>query len=216
VAAALLTFLDLGSKSWALETLSAESFASADEVCVADEDGYIRNQRRRRAPVVLIDGILEFSYAENCGAAFGFLRDFEWRRYIFFPAALFALLLLPFMLMRGQGGKLFAWSVPFIMAGALGNLHDRVVHGFVVDFIRFYFRDGFLFIDPGWEYPTFNVADIHITVGVVLILLDGFAETRRERARLEAEEAAAAAQSAEQAPVADADSAAPSDAPASV
>jgi len=100
--------------------------------------------------------------------------------------------------MRGQGGRLFVWSVPFIIAGALGNLHDRVMHGFVVDFIRFYFRDGWLFLSPGWEYPTFNVADIHITVGVVLILLDGFAEGRRERARqLESTSAAPAAVLAE-------------------
>jgi lipoprotein signal peptidase len=182
--AALLTVMDLGSKSWALETLSAESFVPAGEVCEPDEDGYIRNQRRRRAPVVLIDGVLEFSYAENCGAAFGFLRDFPFRRLIFFPAALFAVVLLPVLMMRGQGGRLFVYSVPFIIAGALGNLHDRVMHGFVVDFIRFYVRDGWAFLSPGWEYPTFNVADIHITVGVVLILLDGFAEGRRERARL--------------------------------
>lgn len=187
-AAALLTYLDLGSKSWALDTLSAESFVPAGEVCVADDDGYIRNQRRRRAPTVLIDGVLELSYAENCGAAFGFLRDFSMRRYIFYPAALFAILLLPFMLFRGQGGRLFVWSVPFIMAGAIGNLHDRVVHGYVVDFIRFYLRDGWLFFPAGWEYPTFNVADIHITVGVVLILLDGFAEARRERQRLKAQD----------------------------
>ena len=191
-ATALLTFLDLGSKQWALDTLSAESFVPAGPVCEADEDGYIRNQRRRRAPVVLVDGVLELSYAENCGAAFGFLRDVSWRRLIFFPAALFAVLLLPFMLARGQGGRLFVWSVPFVLAGALGNLHDRVMHGFVVDFIRFYFRDGFLFLQPGWEYPTFNVADIHITVGVVLILLDGVAEARREKERLAAESAAAA------------------------
>lgn len=184
--AAVLTAADLGSKSWALETLSAESFAPAGEVCEPDEDGFIRNQRRRRPPVVLIDGVLEFSYAENCGAAFGFLRDFPFRRFIFFPAALFAVVLLPLLMMRGQGGKLFVWSVPFIIAGALGNLHDRVMHGFVVDFIRFYVRDGWAFLSPGWEYPTFNVADIHITVGVVLILLDGFGEGRRERARAEA------------------------------
>ncbi|MCB9627020.1 MAG: signal peptidase II [Sandaracinaceae bacterium] len=201
-AAALLTAMDLGSKVWALDALSAESFVPAGEVCVADEDGYIRNQRRRRAPVVLIDGVLEFSYAENCGAAFGFLRDFALRRYIFFPAALFAVLLLPWMLLRGQGGRLFVWSVPFIVAGALGNLHDRVVHGFVVDFIRFYVRDGWWFLQPGWEYPTFNVADIHITVGVVLILLDGFAEGRRERAQQLAAEAASAspAEAADAAP----------------
>ncbi len=193
--AAVLTAMDLGSKAWALDALSAESFSPPGEVCEPDEYGHIRNQRRRTAPVVLVDGVLEFSYAENCGAAFGFLRDFPFRRLIFFPAALFALLLLPWMLLRGQGGKWFVYSVPFIMAGALGNLHDRALHGFVVDFIRFYVRDGWLFLRAGWEYPTFNVADIHITVGVVMILIDGFVEGRRERRQAEADAEAAGSSS---------------------
>ena len=189
VAAIILTALDLGTKAWALDRLSAESFSPPGEVCEPDENGFIRTQRRRRAPVVVVDGIFEFSYAENCGAAFGFLRDFPFRRYIFFPAALIAVLLLPWMVRRGHGGKWLVYGAPFIMAGALGNLYDRVTHGFVVDFIRFYTRDGLGPIPAGWEYPTFNVADIHITVGVVCILLDGFVVGRHE-AEEEAEEGA--------------------------
>jgi signal peptidase II len=71
-----------------------------------------------------------------------------------------------FMFVTGTGGKLFAWSVPLIVSGALGNLVDRVRLGYVVDFIRFHLQEG-------WEWPTFNVADSTITVGVALLLLDG-------------------------------------------
>ena len=63
----------------------------------------------------------------------------------------------------GYGGTLFAVSVPLIASGALGNLVDRFRLGYVVDFIRFHVREAFV-------WPTFNVADITITVGVALLL----------------------------------------------
>ena len=58
-------------------------------------------------------------------------------------------------------------GIAFIASGALGNLVDRVQHVYVVDFIRFHIHDVF-------EWPTFNVADSTITVGVILLLIDGF------------------------------------------
>jgi signal peptidase II len=70
------------------------------------------------------------------------------------------------MFARGNGGPLFAWSVPLVVSGALGNMIDRVRLGYVVDFIHFHVYDSF-------EWPTFNVADSTITVGVALLLLDG-------------------------------------------
>ena len=63
--------------------------------------------------------------------------------------------------------------VPLIVAGAIGNLVDRVRFGYVVDFIRFHLNDQ-------WAYPTFNVADAWITIGDVLILIDGFREKQPE------------------------------------
>lgn len=71
------------------------------------------------------------------------------------------------MFITANGGILFAWAVPLIISGALGNMIDRWRLGYVVDFIRFHLHDG-------WEWPTFNVADITITVGVAFLLLDGF------------------------------------------
>jgi signal peptidase II len=92
----------------------------------------------------------------------------RWLRYgLFMTAAAVAVVVLLWMLVRGSGGPLFAASVPFIASGALGNLVDRVQHVYVVDFIRFHIHDVF-------EWPTFNVADSTITVGVILLLIDGF------------------------------------------
>jgi len=126
--------------------------------------------------VVLIDGYLELRYAENCGAAFGFMRDMPSavRKGVFYVAAGGAVVLLLWMFMTGRGGILFAISVPLIVSGAIGNFVDRVRYGYVVDFIRFH-------LDERWAYPTFNVADAWITIGVVLILIEGFVEGRHEK-----------------------------------
>jgi signal peptidase II len=181
VAVALLTAADLGSKHWALERLSRAPIGQPHAACEPGVDGRIAQQRWATRPIVLIDGYLEFRYAENCGAAFGFMRDGPalFRKGVFYAAALGAIVLLFWMFASGRGGSLFAWSVPLIVAGALGNLVDRIRLGYVVDFVRFHLHDR-------WAYPTFNVADAWITVGVILILLDGFRETRRERIEAQA------------------------------
>ena len=184
-AIALLTVADLGSKHWALERLSRAPIGQSRPACEPSVNGRIPPQRLSTRPIVLIDGYLEFRYAENCGAAFGFMREGPalFRKGVFYVAALGAVLLLLFMFAGGRGGSLFAWSVPLIVAGAIGNLVDRIRLGYVVDFVRFHLHDR-------WAYPTFNVADVWITAGVILILLDGFRETRRER--LEAQQASRA------------------------
>jgi signal peptidase II len=162
------TFLDLATKEWALNNLSHErTGANKPAICAPDEQGYTRMQRMPTEPQVVIDGYFVFHYAENCGAAFGILRTApSWvRAGVFGLAALGACIVLTMMFIRGAGGKLFGLAVPMILSGAIGNLSDRVRHGFVVDFIQ---------VDPRWfEYPTFNFADCTITIGVVLLLIDG-------------------------------------------
>ena len=181
-AIAVLTALDLGTKDWAFERLSQPSALGSNPVCAPNDYGRIAPQRAQTSPVVLIDGYLEFRYAENCGAAFGFMRNMPTavRKGVFYVAAAGAVILLLWMFITGRGGALFAVSVPLIVAGAVGNFVDRVRLGYVVDFVRFHIHDR-------WAYPTFNVADAWITIGVVLILIEGFADSRREkRARAKA------------------------------
>ena len=175
-AIATLTAMDLGSKHWALDRLSQPSTLGSDPVCEADAYGRIAPQRAQRPPVILIDGYLELRYAENCGAAFGFMRDMPSlvRKGVFYVAAGGAVVLLLWMFITGRGGRLFAISVPLIIAGAIGNFVDRVSLGYVVDFVRFHLNDR-------WAYPTFNVADAWITIGVVLILVEGFVDGRNEK-----------------------------------
>ncbi|MFN2167006.1 MAG: signal peptidase II [Anaerolineae bacterium] len=169
VALASMTALDLWTKSLAQRYLSREIPGLTREACEPDEQGRVSMQRGRVGQLVLIENYLELRYTENCGAAFGMLNDApRWLRYgLFMTAAGVAVILLLGMFARGSGGPLFAFSVPFIASGALGNLVDRVQHVYVVDFIRFHIGNVF-------EWPTFNVADSTITVGVVLLLIDGF------------------------------------------
>ncbi|MBX3249896.1 MAG: signal peptidase II [Myxococcales bacterium] len=186
VATAVLTVADLGTKAWALDRLSAERLGEPPPVCQPDAQGFIQYQRARMEPIEVFDGWFEFRYAENCGAAFGLLREASpmVRHGIFGTAALIASFALLWMFATGRGGKWFAWSVPFIVSGALGNLADRLRLGYVVDFIRVYWNEPLPLI--GSEWPTFNIADVTITIGVALLLIDGWAEGRREKAAAKA------------------------------
>lgn len=172
VSLVLYTFADLASKEWALDHLSRERQGEKPPICQPDDQGYMEIQRIPLAPKPFVEGVVNLHYAENCGAAFGMLRAAPgWLRALVFGlAAIGASIVLMLMFVRGAGGGMFGAAVPMILSGAIGNLSDRVRHGFVVDFIQ---------VDPRlFEYPTFNVADIAITVGVGLLLLDGLRKPR--------------------------------------
>lgn len=167
VGAVALTGLDLWSKNWAEDTLSVARGGEAPAVCV-EENGYIPHQRLRGESIPVIEDIFEFEYAENCGAAFGLMRDQSptARAMVFGVAAIAAVGVLFWLFFQGRGGTLFAWSVPLVASGALGNFIDRMRYGYVVDFIHFHYEPW------SFDYPTFNVADITIVIGVALLVLD--------------------------------------------
>jgi signal peptidase II len=104
----------------------------------------------------------------NTGAAFSFLGDASgWQRWFFIALALVvSLVLLAWLRRLGEGERLTGWGLVLVLGGAVGNLIDRVLLGHVVDFLDFHWA--------GWHWPAFNVADMAITCGVALLLLDGF------------------------------------------
>lgn len=166
VSLALYTAADLWSKDWALDNLSRERPGQAPALCVPSEQGYTPFQRLPLPPRPLIEGVMNLHYAENCGAAFSVLRTApaSVRVLAFGVANIIALVALFVMFVRGVGGSAFAAAVPLIASGAIGNITDRVRHGFVVDFLQ---------VDPNlFRYPVFNVADIAIAIGVGLLLID--------------------------------------------
>lgn len=176
--------MDLGSKAWAAEELS-EAAPAPVAVCEYSEHGLAPPQRHPTRRVSIIDDHLEFHYTENCGASFGLLRNAPGvlRHLIFAGAAFLACFALFWMFAKGHGGTAFALAVPFIVAGAVGNLVNRVRLGYVVDFIRLYWSEPIPLLGHAW--PTINVADMTITVGVVLLLIDGVRRAPEKAANAE-------------------------------
>lgn len=178
VSLAVLAAIDIGTKEWALDNLSTERAPEArTPVCEPNEHGRIAYQRRPEPARPLIEGVMNLYYAENCGAAFSFMRTAPgWMRLALFGSvSVIATIALITMYVRGAGGPFFAAAVPLIVSGAIGNnMWDRPRHGFVVDFFQ---------VHPDlFRYPIFNVADIWVAIGVGLILIDGL-RTPREQAQ---------------------------------
>ena len=108
----------------------------------------------------------------NTGAAFSFLADAAgWQRWFFVTLGLVATGFIVWMLRSHPSQKLFCFAVTMIMGGALGNVIDRLLHGYVVDFIQLHWR--------GWYFPSFNLADSAITLGAVLLIVDEVRRVRR-------------------------------------
>ena len=108
--------------------------------------------------------------AHNPGAAFSFLAAASgWQRWLF--TAIAAVVFILVMLRSHAGQRLFSFALACILGGAVGNLVDRLLHGYVVDFLQFHWR--------GWYFPAFNVADSAITVGAALLILDELRRMRR-------------------------------------
>ncbi len=115
----------------------------------------------------------------NSGAAFSFLAGASgWQRWFFIGLGLAATGFIVWMLRTHPSQKLFCFAVTMIMGGALGNVIDRALHGYVVDFLQFRFA----VLEPvfrGGYFPSFNVADSAITLGAVLLIVDELRRVRR-------------------------------------
>ena len=110
--------------------------------------------------------------AHNTGAAFSFLAAASgWQRWFFAGIAVAATVFCIWMLRKHAGQRLFSFALACILGGAVGNLVDRLLHGYVVDFIQVHYRGSF--------FPSFNVADSAITVGAALLILDELLRVRR-------------------------------------
>lgn len=115
----------------------------------------------------------------NTGAAFSFLAHAGgWQRWFFVGLGLAATAFILYMLRQYGGQKLFAWSMSLILGGAVGNVIDRLVHGYVVDFLDFHWSV-LAPMFPGGHFPAFNVADCGITVSAALLILDEIRRVRR-------------------------------------
>ena len=105
-------------------------------------------------------------------AAFSFLAGASgWQRWFFTVLGFVAAGIILWMLKSHPGQKLFCFAMACILGGALGNVIDRIVYGYVIDFLDFHWR--------GMHFPAFNVADSAITVGAICLILDELLRVRR-------------------------------------
>jgi len=110
--------------------------------------------------------------AHNTGAAFSFLAGASgWQRWLFTGIGVAAALFIVWMLKSHAGQKLFSFAMACILGGAIGNVVDRVMHGYVVDFLDFHLAER--------HFPAFNVADSAITLGAICLILDELLRVRR-------------------------------------
>jgi signal peptidase II len=116
----------------------------------------------------IIPGYLRLSYLHNSGVAFGFFNNVEseWKPYILGALAIVALVVIVIYSLRmPQDRILLQMALAITMGGILGNFLDRLIRGYVIDFIEFHIHEAFY-------WPTFNVADSAITIGIALLLID--------------------------------------------
>ena len=113
--------------------------------------------------------------AHKTGAAFSFLAGASgWQRWFFTAIGVAAAVFIIWMLRSHAGQRLFSFALACILGGAIGNVVDRLLHGYVVDFVQLHWR--------GWYFPAFNVADSAITVGAACLILDELLRVRKAKA----------------------------------
>ena len=128
-----------------------------------------------------ITGFFNIVRAHNTGAAFSFLAGGSgWQRWFFVALALGACGFITWLLRAHAGQKLFAISLSMILGGALGNVIDRLQHGYVVDFLDFHwpFLSGLFYRG---HFPAFNLADAAITAGAIGLILDELLRVRQAK-----------------------------------
>lgn len=120
----------------------------------------------------VIPGVFWLHHAANTGVAFGLFNGTAYANYAFGAISLGALIMLTVFYRKGVfPGKVSKLAVALLVAGILGNVTDRFLHGYVVDFLKFDF--GFRPFDP---WPSFNVADSCVVVAAVLLAASTFFE----------------------------------------
>ncbi len=116
---------------------------------------------KNRPDIVLIPQILELHYLENVGVAFGALKNRQWIPILFALLITVIFSCLYYKISKEKGFFLLKISVIGIIAGAVGNMIDRIWHGYVIDFIYAVFID----------FPVFNIADCYIVISIIILAI---------------------------------------------
>lgn len=128
-------------------------------------------------PVRVINNFFTLTYVKNPGVAFGWFPD--WRLPPILMATAMIAIITYYSLKLPEEEKLTRWALALLVGGAVGNLYDRLMYGFVIDFLLFHFSS--------FDFPVFNFADIAIDIGVFMLFIDIFFLTPEESTDLSAE-----------------------------
>lgn len=140
ILAIVIIFCDQATKAWAI--------------------GFLSNGH-----AVSVTSFFNLTLVYNMGAAFGFLaKAGGWQRHIFAAIAIGASIILLLLLHKHQRNPRLAYAFSLVLGGAIGNVIDRFMHGYVVDFLDFHYKN--------YHWPAFNIADSAIFIGAVLIVID--------------------------------------------
>lgn len=141
---------------------------------------YVVTQSLALGKSVAVTPFFNLVLVHNPGAAFSFLSDQSgWQRALFIAIALAASAWIVYLLARYPQERLFALALSLVLAGAVGNVIDRVLVGAVIDFLDFHAF--------GRHWPAFNVADSAITCGAVLLIWDAIRPRKNTQSTAEAQ-----------------------------
>lgn len=138
-------------------------FDQLSKVFILNYYGYAQFQR--------ITNFLNLILIYNPGAAFGFLSNAGgWQRWLFTISGLIAIFFIFLVLYKNLTHYVYCFALSLILGGAVGNIIDRIFYGYVIDFIDFHWMR--------FHWPTFNLADGAISIGVLLLFIDDFRSKR--------------------------------------
>lgn len=135
----------------------------------------------RPGEVLPVTSFFNLVRVHNPGAAFSLLAQAGgWQRWLLLAIGVGAVIAILWLLRAHHQQRLFACALACLLGGALGNVIDRALHGYVVDMVDIHHR----WLAPlfaGGHYPAFNIADVAITVGAIGLILDELRRVRRSR-----------------------------------
>ncbi|NLK69377.1 MAG: signal peptidase II [Clostridiaceae bacterium] len=120
---------------------------------------YVKNNLPLGQSNEVIQDFFYFTHVENTGAAFGILKN---GRYFFIILTIIISFVLIYVMIKNKS-KILRLAISIVLGGALGNFIDRLLYGKVTDFLDFYIF--------GYDYPVFNVADICVNIGTILLAI---------------------------------------------
>ncbi len=120
---------------------------------------------------IKINEFLDIVYVQNYGVSFGLFSDFFYYWILVIIGLIVVFFIFYLMIISNKNFEKIAYLV--IIIGAMGNIIDRIINSYVVDFISFHYKD--------YYWPAFNIADIYITIGIIMLLFSFFINTKESK-----------------------------------